>query len=241
MKKYILSLFVLAIILNVNAQTAGTLTVTTTTAAPGGSYSPYNILAIWVQDSSGKFVKTLLAFANARKSDLTNWKAATPTYNVVDALTGATKSSHTTRTCTWNATNVSKVLVVDGTYNLKMELNDGKSALGTYSFVKSTTAQTIKATNVTGFSNTTIVWTPLASAIDDVKLGNLYSVYPNPTKADIYVSGTDIQGIEIFTVAGKSILKTNLQKLNLSALSRGAYLAEITTAKGTFVKKIIKE
>jgi len=46
------------------AQTNGTLAVSVTTSSTGGNYAPRNIVAIWVEDNSGKFVKTLLAYAN---------------------------------------------------------------------------------------------------------------------------------------------------------------------------------
>ena len=66
-------------------------------------------------------------------------------------------------------------------------------------------------------------------------------MYPNPTKSTIYVDGSDVQQVEIFSVSGKSILKSNQQNLNLSGLAKGTYLAEITTAKGKLLKKIVKE
>ena len=47
--------------------TPGTLHVTTLTSAAGGNYAPRNIVAVWVEDSNGVFVKTLLAYANTYK------------------------------------------------------------------------------------------------------------------------------------------------------------------------------
>lgn len=57
-------------IAQIQAQTSGTLSVSVTTSSAGGNYTPRNILAIWVEDSSGKFVKTLLVYANARMTHL---------------------------------------------------------------------------------------------------------------------------------------------------------------------------
>ena len=51
----------------ISAQTNGTLSVSVTTSSTGGNYAPRNIVAIWIEDSSGKLVKTLLAYAKEWK------------------------------------------------------------------------------------------------------------------------------------------------------------------------------
>ncbi|HJV78648.1 MAG TPA: DUF2271 domain-containing protein [Paludibacter sp.] len=141
--------------------TAGTLTVSALTSSAGGSYAPRNIMAIWIENSSGVFVKTSLAYAAARIQYLTNW-VSNSSKNVVDATTGATLSSHATRTATWNATNVSGVVVPDGTYKVCMELTDknGTGNFSTFTFTKGPAAVTLTPTNVASFSNISIVWTP---------------------------------------------------------------------------------
>ena len=124
------------------AQTSGELTVTVTTSTTGGNYSPKNIVAIWIEDDAGNFVKTLLAYAQTRKTHLNTWQASTTAagspYNTVDAITGATKSSHGTRTCYWNASDVDGEIVIDGTYKIWMELTDKNSTgnFSSFSFVK---------------------------------------------------------------------------------------------------------
>jgi len=254
MRKHFLYIFLFALVTMANAQssanelstanTAGTLTVNVTTKQGNmGGYSPDNIMAIWIVDSNGTFVKTLLAQANTRKADLFKWKSATSTNNVVDAITGATQSSYGARTCTWNATNVSKTVVADGNYTVWIEVTDDavQGPTTSYTFTKGPTAVNLTPTALTNFTGMSINWVPVASGIEEVKLSNLYSVYPNPTKSSIYVNGLDIKEVEILTLAGESIFKTNQQKLNLNSLSTGSYLAKITTSKGSFVKKIIKE
>ncbi|MBK8806513.1 MAG: DUF2271 domain-containing protein [Bacteroidales bacterium] len=153
------------------SQTQGTLTVTVTTSTAGGNYSPRNIVAIWIANSSGGFVKTLTAYTqnNNYKRYLSNWSSQTSAagsqYNIVDAVTGATRNPYGTYTTTWNATDFNKTLVADGTYNVRMELTD-KNATGNYSsftFTKGPNAQTVKPNNVNSFSNITITWTPVVS------------------------------------------------------------------------------
>jgi len=71
MKNIIISIaFVSLFSLTELAQTTGDLVVTTTTSEAGGNYAPRNIVAIWIENDQGEFVKTLLAFAQNRKSHL---------------------------------------------------------------------------------------------------------------------------------------------------------------------------
>ena len=226
-----------------DVSTPGILNVTVTTSATsGGSYIPRNVEAIWIQDSSGKFVKSLLVYAATRISELTNWNTSS-SGNKVDAITGATQSTHGVRTCSWNGTNVAGVVVADGTYTVKMELTDKNSTgnVGTFTFVKGPSSQTQTPATVPSFSAITLKWTPsIGTAVEDVKMSNLYQVYPNPTTSSIYVNGLDIQQIEIFNLTGKSLIKTNLHNVNLNALPKGVYLIQINSEKGSFMKKLIK-
>jgi len=135
----------------------GTLSVSVTTVAPGGGYQPKNVVAIWIQTSTGIFVKSLLVYANARKSDLTTW-FPNSSGNTVNAVTSATQSSNGTRTCTWNGTDVSGAVVLDGTYKVCINIADGKTAFASFPFVKGTSAVTLNPANVTNFTNISISW-----------------------------------------------------------------------------------
>ncbi len=89
------------------------LAITVTTSSAGGRYSPRNIGAIWVSDSSNRFIKTLNVWADKRAKYLKQWNQATAAASVpasrTDAISGATKSSHGVRTGTWNCTNTASV------------------------------------------------------------------------------------------------------------------------------------
>ena len=141
--------------------TSGTLSVSTLTSSAGGGFAPRNVVAIWIENSAGSFVKSLLVYAATRKSDLTNWSSNSGG-SVVSAITGATQSSHATRTCTWDATNVAGTVVADGTYKVCMELTDknGTGNFSTFTFTKGPTAVSLTPSNVASFSNISIVWTP---------------------------------------------------------------------------------
>ncbi|MDD4970271.1 MAG: DUF2271 domain-containing protein [Paludibacter sp.] len=230
---------------SMEASTPGTLTVTVTTSATATpSFGTKSDDAIWIQNASGTFVKTIVGCTSSDRNDLLTWTAATSsTYNIVDAVTSATRSTYGVRTGTWNGTNVSRVLVADGTYSVKMEMTDfsGQGRLGTFAFTKGPVAQTLAPANILSFSNISIKWVPsITSAVEELKMSNLYQVYPNPTSSSIFVDGLDINQIEVFNVSGKSLMKTSLHNVNLSSLPKGTYMLKINSETGTIMKKIIK-
>lgn len=99
------------------------LTFQVTTVTARGRYSPKNILAIWVVDGQGKFVKTLAKHAGIRARWLSGWNGASRG-NVVDAVTSATLTSHGMRSVSWDLTDVSKKPVPDGDYKLVAEFTE---------------------------------------------------------------------------------------------------------------------
>jgi hypothetical protein len=231
---------------NLFAQTPGTLTVTTTTSSAGGNYAPKNIVAMWIEDEQGEWVKTLLAYAATRKTHLNTWEAATTAagspFNTVDAITGATKSSHGTRTCTWSGTDVNGTLVPDGNYKVWMELTDknGTGNFSSFPFTKDTNAQNLTPLNVPSFGSISITWEPVLTGVGENALSAMYSVYPNPTTGVFRVIGENIDRIEVLNVAGGLISDSKSTKLDISAQPDGVYYVRIHTAQGMAVKKVMK-
>jgi hypothetical protein len=243
MKKIILSLIILFFGANINAQneipeannanTAGTLTFNATTTGTAS-----NIMAVWVQNGT-TFVKTLIGSKSGYKTELTTWWASSKG-DIVNATTGATRS-HGAVTTSWTGQDKTLTTVLaDATYTVYIETKEeGKAVkVGSFAFTKGATAQTVRPAAVTGFSNASLVWTPVNTGIDEVKLANLYSVYPNPTNSYVYVNGVDIQCIQLCTLSGNTIYTTNNPKMNLSTLPKGTYLAVIVTNNGTVIKKV---
>ncbi len=140
--------------------TPGVVTFKVTTLPAGGTYSPRHVFAIWIE-KDGVFVKTRKAMANQRKQYLYKW-AASSNYNVTDAITGATLTSHQTHTVQWNCTNVSGNVVPDGAYTLVVEFTD-KHAQGpfyTIQFNKGTQPVLITPPNQTYLINMELTYTP---------------------------------------------------------------------------------
>jgi hypothetical protein len=244
------SLFILIFIIAaswLNAQTGGTLTVTVTTNEAGGNYAPRNIVAIWVEDNQGNFVKTLMAYAQTRKTHLNTWEASTTAagspFNTVDAISGATRSSHATRTCTWNGTDINANVVPDGTYRLRMELTDKNNTgnFSTFTFTKGLTPENQAPGNVPSFTSISINWEPLITSVQDPSLEKEYQVFPNPTTGIITITGNNIQDIKVINQAGTMVSEGLNSALDLSGQPDGVYYVKISSDKGIITKKILKK
>ena len=97
---------------------------TFSTAPHGGKYTPRHVLAVWVADARGRFVKSLLVRAGKRAGDLKGWRSASEG-NRTDAVTGATLPRHDRHRAVWNGTDARGNPVPDGDYELRIELCEG--------------------------------------------------------------------------------------------------------------------
>jgi hypothetical protein len=104
----------------------GTIDIQVRTVGYGGNYSPRNVGAIWIAKANGDFVRTVRVWANARKKHLVKWNNETGG-NVVNAITSATLSSHTTHNVTWDCLDFNGVAVPDGDYKLLVEYTEDNS------------------------------------------------------------------------------------------------------------------
>lgn len=153
-----------ALTFGAGAASAGTLTVAFDTTTKGGNYSPRNVVAVWIQNSTGQFVKTIGRWAGVRKSSLVSWSLAAGA-NDADAVSGATQNNYGRLSVTWDGRNRAGVEVPDDTYTIRMELADRNSVVpadnhqGSFTFVKGTAPVN---TNVSGngFNNVNIIYTP---------------------------------------------------------------------------------
>lgn len=162
----------------VTSPTPGVLTVSTTTSNPGlSTYGTLNVLAIWIEDSNGALVNTMLYNTTNGSSsalDLSTWYAKIGTWAnrsaklTVDGITGATNTSYGVKTATWGS-KASVAAVADGVYSIKMEiasdaapLNSAGHKLVTYTFTKGATSSngTLVGSAQSCFTGTSVKWTP---------------------------------------------------------------------------------
>jgi hypothetical protein len=196
-------LFIVAIILTSTdvsfAQvTAGSVTFTVTTVSEGGTYSPNNIVAIWIKNSSGTFIRSMKVMAATRIQYLYQWKTSS-NLNKVDAITGATLTSHQTHTITWNCKDLSGNTVPDGDYQFWIEYTD-KDAQGpitSYTFTKGASPVSTNYTNQSYFINASVNYTPSTTGITT----------PKQLPATVYKeTGTNRYIFEIPTIKAENVL-----------------------------------
>lgn len=249
MKKYYLTLlFTCLTLLASYAQTPGGLTVSVSTSETGGNYAPRNIIAIWIEDDAGNFQKTLLAYAQTRKTHLNTWQASTSDagteYNVIDAITGATRSSHSTRECTWDGTDYNGNLLTDGNYSVWMELTDknGTGNFSSFQFTKGEELDLQMPANAPSFSSIVISWVPLdPTIIGEGIFDKEISIYPNPGNGTYTINIEEDAEIEVLNNAGKLVQKSNTKNLDISSQPNGVYIIVIKTKNGIVRNKVIKK
>jgi len=100
------------------------LAVTFTTTSPGGDlrFEPQHVHAVWVENATGAFVKTIGRWGVVEHRHLTQWAAADGTG--LDGWTGATPKAYQQHTATWDLKGRNGVEVPDGIYYLRFELTN---------------------------------------------------------------------------------------------------------------------
>lgn len=159
--------------------TAGSLAFSVTTASTG-NFSPKHCVAIWVETSTGTFVKTLLRNANTRKQYIGTWVSQSG-QDVTDAITGSTLTTHGTLNVTWNGTNVSQAVVADGSYRIAVQMAwaNSQGPVSYFTFTKGTSISNPTLTGTTNYVNPTLTWTPTATGVEE-NVSSIISVFPNP-------------------------------------------------------------
>jgi len=248
MRTFYLSFFSFFLIVSgLIAQTPGELTVSVSTSETGGNYAPRNIVAIWIEDNSGIFQKTLLAYAQTRKTHLNTWQSATAEagteFNVIDAITGATRPNHDTRSCYWDGTDFNGNLLTDGEYTLWMELTDknGTGNFSSFSFTKGEELFFAMPSDVPSFSSISITWNPddPTGIIESGKKED-FKITPNPVTHVFTVSCNGFLEMEVINPAGKTILKSQVPAVDISDQPNGIYFVVVKSIEGVKSLKLIK-
>lgn len=97
-----------------------------TTSPAGGRYQPKNIGAIWIEDESGNFVKSLQVWAGTRRRYLTGYARAVGG-SAIDVTASATLRSHQTHSVSWDLRDRTGAQVAPGAYRVRMELTDANT------------------------------------------------------------------------------------------------------------------
>lgn len=237
--KSLFTLVFLSFIGPIFAQSTGELSISVATSETGGNYAPKHVVAIWIENDQGNFIKTLLAYAATRKTHLNTWQASTndagTEYNTVDAITGATQYSHQTRVCSWDGTDYIGNEMPDGDYTVWMELTD-KNATGNYSsfsFVKGPRDTTITPDDVPSFSDIQINWTADQTSIIDESDIEM-KISSNPGNGIFQIVNASPGAINVFNLAGKIVTNQHGNQIDISDQPKGIYLIKIQSIAKTF-------
>ncbi len=254
---------------SVFAQTSGTLTCSfTEVAKPAAScYSgnAQHVLAAWIQTSAGGFVKTKLAYAACCATccctydHLPTWSLNAggltgdcQNASVIDAATGATRSSWTSYSFNWDgkmgATSTG-TLQPDGVYQVAIQStwNHGTgTAMTTYTFTKGSTAYTRTVTADPNFGTVTLNWQPaLPAGINEATFSPVISVYPNPTEGVFNVDFKNATSIKVINTLGSVIYEEKVEQLtegtksiDLSNFTNGIYFINVSNGTNSSNHKI---
>ena len=228
-------------------QTDGTLTFTVNLTAKSGSYGSDHYVAVWIENNGNTFVKTKVKYADSHATGshnhLPQWKAATPSLNIVDATTGPSLSTYTTPiTFTWNAKDISNNIVTDGTYKVRVEYTWGSSTSTsntTFTFNKGPVAEHLTPANEPNFTNIVLDWVPVSSSVTDILLEKNVNIFPNPTThilnlefnkkySNCTISIENAKGQTVYSEKNSQMDVGN-KSINISKLSKGIYFVKITT------------
>jgi len=250
------------------AQTQGTLTWSFIPTTHTGYSGTRHVLAVWIETSTGTFVKTKMRYAGGGTSDhLPTWatqaacasslNAIGSGCNITDATTGATLATYATRSGTWDGKNVNGAVngttVADGAYRLAVQQtwNHGTSATTTvyYNFTKGPTATHAVGTADANFSAITLDWVPFPTGIDEVNFAQANaSVYPNPSRdGNVTIHYSNANKIRITNILGTAIAnykvalsaEENDLSIDLSAYANGIYMVQVSNDQSVATYKVL--
>jgi hypothetical protein len=243
MKKSILSLIVLSGLFLSNlsfAQTAGTFSFTVTPVAHSGNWGSKHVLAVWIQDNSDSFIRTEFRYwGNGTNDHLPNWKANS-NENTTDATTGATLSAYSTKTFTWDGTDLSGTTVPDGDYKVTIEecwSHGSSNVTKSFTFTKSESESHLTPEDDADFTNVVLDWVPSTTGIEAVEGSNELSVYPIPTHDKINIdlkTNSQACNLYIVNILGQEVysekehkIYSGVKSIDLSTFHNGIYFVEV--------------
>ena len=278
MKKILLKLagtsFFICFSANLFAQTTGTLTFTFMPVAKTPTYNgnSQHVLAAWIQNTTGSgtasFVKTKLRYVGGGTNDhLPAWAAnasctsgiATSTgCNTIDGTTGATLSSFSAKTLTWDGKKgaaATGTLQPDGIYKVTIQETWDHGTTGTaitsYTFTKGANPDHRVITGDVNFGDILIDWVPTSSVTttginETVPENPEIIVYPNPTGGVINIDFKKATQFKVINILGAVLYDERLEQamdgtksIDFTGFANGIYMVIVSNQKGCSNHKFI--
>ena len=223
-----------------DAQTAGTLTFTYTPVEHTGTWGTKHVLVIWIQYSSDDFIRTEFRYwGNGTDDHLPNWKANS-NENITDATTGATLSTYSTRSFTWDGTDLSGTLLPDGDYKVTIEecwSHGSSNVTKSFTFTKSETESHLTPDDDADFTAVSLDWVPSVTGIETADNSTTFSVFPNPTSKTVFIdfgSNTSACNISVVNSLGQEVYSekeneaySGVKTIDLGSLKNGIYYLNV--------------
>jgi hypothetical protein len=242
--------------LKAQTHTEGLLTFEVTTLSNGVAYAPRHVLAIWIKDGSGNFIKSRKVMAAARKQHLVKWVASSNN-NSTDAITGATLTQHTSHTVSWDCRDLQGLVVADGNYEVWIEYTSTNSANNgvagpfySYTFTKGTQQFALSLPDQMYFKNMTLTYTPSAVGIPEAEASSVYPIqirtvdrvstvnFELPEAMPVHLAVYDLQGRRMLELCDNRLdAGHHTFSMNSMNVPEGIFLVRLWTPKGNSVKK----
>lgn len=241
------------------AQTDGTLTFTYTQPAPTSPSGTRNVLAVWIEDNSGTFVKTKMRYwGNGTNDHLPTWKTKSA-QNVTDALTGATRTASTNpsafgvKTVTWDGKDIDSIIVADGTYKIWVESSwqtslaqNQHNTITSFAFTKGATEEYLNPAGNTYFNSINLAWVPATTSTAKVADTPFLIAYPNPTSGLLSIDYSKVTRIQILNILGNVILDegtnnniSGTKTIDMRNFSNGVYIINLINGEKSAKYKVL--
>lgn len=241
------------------SQTTGTLNFTFTCPKhTSGNYESDGryALAVWIETSTGTFVKTKIINWGGMNSNTgnhlgtaTGWMTKSG-MNVVDATSGATSTNFTARTVTWNGTNAAAAVVTDGAYRVAIQETWGhqtNTVIRYINFTKGTATDAQIPAADTNFTGISLNWSPTL-ATENFSTKPELVVYPNPSKGIFNLEfKNEVTNITVIDILGKTVLEekndpsTVSKSIDLSSFQNGVYIIKVSNGTESAEYKVLLE
>ncbi|MBK9290499.1 MAG: DUF2271 domain-containing protein [Bacteroidetes bacterium] len=236
--------------------TEGMVTFQVTTVSDGGTYAPRHVLAIWIKDGAGNFVKSRKVMAGVRKQHLVKWVASSNN-NSTDAITGATLNQHTSHTISWDCRNLQGEVVPDGAYEVWIEYTSRNSASNgiagpffSFAFNKGSTPLNITIPDQTYFKNMSLTYSASAVNIQDVEAAGGIPVrffneanksrlsFTLAHSSPVHLAVYDLQGRRVLELCEKQLeAGEHIYDIDHSQLPEGIMIVRLWTPEGVAGRK----
>lgn len=159
------------VLLAADSRSSGNVQVQFTTRTTGQKRSPKHVIAVWVADAQGGFVRTLMLRAKRQRGWLSVWQksSAGSVAGLTDATSGATARKHEPIRLDWDCRDAAGRLVPDGSYQVMIEFTERNgpgpvTPRGYLPIEKGTLPFSVKPRNLDYFGDLRVTFTPAPAA-----------------------------------------------------------------------------